>query len=124
MRPTRSRTFYPPPSHAALELGFADHVHLGCPYEFPSDTGSGYDHGGLGSYQPPDYGLQRIVMPAATLLHGTVVRIPFHLRHAGRSTWLHGHVTSDADASGSLTLRRYKSCTLLPSTPLNVFCLP
>jgi hypothetical protein len=122
MRPTRSRKFYPPPSRAALELGFADHSSLGCTYEFPSDTGEGYGHGGLGNYQSPDYGLQRIVMPAATLLRRPVVTIPFHFHHTGRSTWLRGHVTSDATASGTLTLRRYKSCTLLPSSPIGAYC--
>jgi hypothetical protein len=124
MRPTRSRVFYPPPSRVALQLTLNDHARLDCRYDYPSDSGVGYDEAGLGSWYPMPSYAERMVMPAATLLRGRVVRIPFHFGVHSKGTWLHGTMTSQADTSGSLTLRRYKSCTLLPSTPLNVFCLP
>ena len=124
MRPTRSRKFYPPPSRTRLELSLTPHGRLDCQFQFLRDDGVSYGNSGLGNYTLTSYRTVGSVVPTAPLLKGAVVKIPFHLSGHSNGIWRHGRVSSTADAKGTLTLTRYKSCTMTPQTPLTFFCLP
>lgn len=123
MRPTKSRKFYPPPARSALALRLVHHGRVDCRYQYPSDTGTGYETSGLGSYIEPAYDDLRIIIPTATMVNRRVVTIPFHFQKTiNHSWWWHGNVDWQATASGSLTLTRYKQCRFTPQTPIGAYC--